>query len=150
MYRLDNDMYHHMNNNVYGLLYANQHHWIEEACLDRHRFDSIVNQYLIEYCGRNPQTSEEIGLLVNSYCNFFGSVAYPGVVDCGMRVNKIGKTSVEYEIGVFEKGQDEVRAVGGFTHVFCDREKNRPQSQGMAPDIRSGLERVLAREASKL
>ena len=113
-------------------------------------FDSIVNEYLIEHCGRNPQTSEEIGLLVNSYCNFFGSVAYPGTVDCGMRVNKIGKTSVEYEIGVFEKGKDEVRAVGGFTHVFCDRKKNRPQPEGMGADIRAGLEKVLVCEAAKL
>ena len=109
-----------------------------------------MNQYLIEHCGRNPQTSEEIGLLVNSYCNFFGSVAYPSVVDCGLRVNKIGKTSVEYEIGVFEQGKDDVRAVGGFTHVFCDRQQNRPQPQGMASEIREGLEKILVRESSKL
>lgn len=109
-----------------------------------------MNQYLIEHCGRDPQSSEEIGFLVNSFCNFFGSVRYPGVVDCGMRVNKIGKTSVEYEIGVFEQGKDDVRAVGGFTHVFCDRRKNRPQPEGMAPEIRAGLEEILAREAPKL
>ena len=115
-----------------------------------HSFDAIVNQYLIEQCGRNPQTSDEVGLLVSSYCNFFGSLAYPGVVDCGMSVRKIGKTSVEYEIGVFEQGKDDVRAVGGFTHVFVDKQSNRPQPQGMATEIRRGLERVLIRTKARL
>ena len=87
---------------------------------------------------------------MNSYCNFFGSVAYPSVVDCGMRVNKIGKTSVEYEVGVFERGTEDVRAVGGFTHVFCDREKNRPKPEGMSAEIRAGLERLLVSESAKL
>ena len=67
-----------------------------------------------------------------------------------MRVNKIGKTSVEYEVGVFARGADDVRAVGGFTHVFCDRESNRPQLQGMCAEVREGLKKLLVKESSKL
>lgn len=119
-------MYHHMNNNVYG-----------------HLFDAIVNEYLALECGRSPQTSTEIGIIVTSWCNFFGSINYPSIADCGLRVNTLGKTSVQYEIGVFERGHDDVRAVGGFTHVFCDRESMRPQKQGMCEQVRTGLEAIL-------
>ena len=115
-----------MNNNVYG-----------------HLFDAIVNEYLGLHCGRSPQTSQEIGIIVTSWCNFFGSISYPGVAECGLRANVLGKTSVQYEIGVFELGCDDVRAVGGFTHVFCDRDKFRPQPQGMCDEVRKGLERIL-------
>lgn len=114
------------------------------------RFDSIINAYLIEHCGLRPPTAQQLGLVVHSHCDFFGSVGFPSVVDLGLRVNKLGKSSVAYEIGVFERGQDDVRAVGGFTHVFVEREKNRPATTGMSEEIRSGLERLLKNPKSKL
>jgi acyl-CoA thioester hydrolase len=82
---------------------------------------------------------------VTSGCNFFGSVTYPCVIDACMRVNSIGKTSVVYEVGIFEQGHDDVRAVGGFTHVFCDKASGRPQKAGMCKEVREGLERILAK-----
>ena len=57
-------------------------------------------------------------------------------------MNTLGKSSVTYEVGVFEHGRDDVRAVGGFTHVFVDREKNRPAANGMPEDVRQGLSRI--------
>jgi acyl-CoA thioester hydrolase len=88
--------------------------------------------------------------MVSSYCNFFGSIAYPSVAECGLRVNKLGKTSVEWEIALFEQGSEDVRAVGGFTHVFCDRKKNKPQPNGMCLEVRQGLEKVLVQPIAKL
>ena len=129
----DNDMYDHMNNSIYSFL-----------------FDSIINAYLIEYCGRKPSSSNQIGLVVSSHCDFFGSVAFPSIVDLGLRVNKLGKSSVTYEVGVFERGGDDVRAVGGYTHVFVDRKSNRPAASGMDEQIRRGLERISHEEKAKL
>ncbi|KAA6408473.1 MAG: Thioesterase thiol ester dehydrase-isomerase [Lasallia pustulata] len=128
----DNDMYDHMNNSVYHFL-----------------FDSIVNAYLIEQCGLQPPSSRQIGLVVHTHCDYFGSVGFPSVVDLGLRVNKLGQSSVTYEIGVFERGADEVRAVGGLIHVFVDREKNRPAADGMSETIRHGLG-LLVHDSSKL
>jgi acyl-CoA thioester hydrolase len=105
---------------------------------------------LAEYCGRDPVTSEEIGIVVTSATNFFGSVSYPSMLDLGLRVNKIGKTSVAYEVGVFERGHADVRAVGGFTHIFCDKKTMRPQKAGMCKEVREGFERILAKEKAKL
>lgn len=51
---------------------------------------------------------------------------------------------------MFARGADDVRAVGGFTHVFCDRKSNRPQAQGMCAEVRKGLEKILAKESAKL
>ncbi len=88
--------------------------------------------------------------MVHSHCDFFGSVAFPTLVDLGLRVNKLGKASVTYEIAVFERGAEDVRAVGGFTHVFVDKETNRPGANGMNSEIRKGLERLLVKQPSKL
>ncbi|KAL2053013.1 hypothetical protein ABVK25_006650 [Lepraria finkii] len=129
----DNDMYDHMNNSVYSFL-----------------FDSIINAYLIEHCGLRPPTSPQIGLVVNSHCDYFGSVGFPMTIDLGLRINKLGKSSVAYEVGVFEQGKDDVRAVGGYTHVFVEREKNRPAANGMSDEIRRGLERLLRDGTPKL
>ena len=77
-------------------------------------------------------------------------MAFPAIVDLALRVNKLGKSSVTYEIGVFEGRKEDVRAVGGFTHVFVDREKNRPAAKGMSEELRRGLERILYHEKSRL
>lgn len=121
-----------MNNTVYGML-----------------FDSIINDYLIKFCGREPPVSAENGIVVTSHCDFFGSVSYPNMIDCGMRVNKLGKTSVEYEVGIFERGHEEVRAVGGFMHVFVDRDSNRPMKEGMSKPIRDALAKLLVDDSAK-
>ena len=138
-----------MNNSVYSFLYLLP----EYASLSRLmqiRFDSIINAYLIEHCSLQPPTSSQIGLVVHSHCDYFGSVAFPMVLDLGLRVNKLGKSSVAYEVGVFEKGKDDARVVGGYTHVFVERERNRPAPMGMSEDIRRGLKRLLHNETPKL
>ncbi|KAL9112269.1 MAG: hypothetical protein Q9227_003387 [Pyrenula ochraceoflavens] len=127
----DNDMYGHMNNSVYSFL-----------------IDSIANGYLIQQCGLEPTKSSEIGLVVSSYCDYFGSIAYPAVVDLGLRVVKLGKTSVLYEVGFFEKDKEEVKAVGGFVHVFVGKEGMRPGSAGMSARVREGLERLVEDESA--
>lgn len=65
------------------------------------------------------------------------------MLDLGLRVSKLGKTSATYEVGVFEQGNPNVRAVGGYTHVFVDKDKMRPALDGMFSDIRNGLEKLL-------
>lgn len=120
--RLDNDMYDHMNNSVYYLL-----------------FDSVVNTYLISRCFLNPPTSTSVGLVVHSHCDYMSPTGFPAIVDLCLRVNKLGKSSVTYEIGVFERGTEEVKAVGEFVHVFVERESMKPGKSGMDDKLREGL-----------
>lgn len=125
----DNDMYHHMNNSVYYYL-----------------FDSIVNTYLIQHCSLDPPTSSQIGLVVHSHCDYFAPVEFPAVVDLALRVTKLGKSSVTYEIGVFEQGGTQVKAVGEFVHVFVDRVTRKPAKLGMADALKDGLGRITAEQ----
>ena len=94
--RPENDVYHNLNNGVYSFL-----------------IESIFNSYLIERCGLDPAKSQQVGLVVSTYCDYFGQVKYPQILDLGFRVVKLGKSSVMYEVGFFEQGHKEVRAVGG-------------------------------------
>jgi acyl-CoA thioester hydrolase len=123
-------MYHHLNNSIYYFL-----------------FDSVVNTYLIKHCALHPPTSSQIGLVVHSHCDYFAPVEFPAVVDLALRVNKLGKSSVTYEIGVFERGQDDAKAVGEFIHVFVDRKSRRPGASGMADELKTGLQLLMADDA---
>ncbi len=105
----DNDVYGHVNNVEY---YA----W----------FDTAINAYLIERGGLDIQAGAGIGLCVESHCAFLAPVAFPERVDVGLRVAKLGRSSVRYELGVFREGNDEPAAEGWFVHVFVSREDRRP------------------------
>jgi len=144
----DNDMYDHMNNSIYNFLQVPSYFGIPDP--NTCRYDSVVNTYLISRCGLLPPTSSQYGLVVHSHSDFFGSIAFPAVAELGLRVNKLGKSSVTYEIALFEKGVEEVKSVGEFVHVFVDRETGRPAASGMNESLKKGLEKILVRETSKL
>lgn len=65
------------------------------------------------------------------------------MLDLGLQVSKLGKSSATYEVGVFERGKENVRAVGGYTHVFVDKDLKRPAPDGMSSETRNGLEKLL-------
>lgn len=105
------------------------------------RIDSVTNTYLIERCGLRPLSSPSILLMVASQCTFVSSCSFPAVLELGLRVNTLGTSSVTYEVGVFEKGVEEVKAVGGYTHVCCDSSTRRPIK--MDTTFREGLREIL-------
>ena len=114
---------------------------------DNHRYDSVVNTYLIEECGLHPPTSQQYGLVVHTHGDFFGSIAFPAVAELALRVNKLGKSSVTYEIGLFQKGVEEVKSVGELIHVFVDRESGRPAAKGMNDSLKEGLQKLLVHQS---
>ncbi|KAF4460968.1 acyl- thioester hydrolase [Fusarium albosuccineum] len=110
---------------------------------DNDIFDSVLNAYLIENCGLHPPTSKEYGMCVHTHTDYFASVAYPAVAEVALRVNKLGRTSVTYELALFEKGVDEVKAVGEFVQVYVDRDSGRPLKAGFSSTLRGQLEKLL-------
>ena len=106
---MDNDMFGHVNNiNYYSY------------------FDTVVNQFLIEQADFEPMTSEQIGFIVKSNCNYIRSVYYPEKLVGAFRVDRLGKSSVDYSVGIFKQDEETVSAVGGLTHVFVDRHTQKP------------------------
>jgi acyl-CoA thioester hydrolase len=106
---LDNDMFGHVNNTNYYSY-----------------FDTVVNQFLIEQAGFNPMTSAQIGFIVKSSCHYMSSVAYPEKLIGAFRVDRLGKSSVDYSVGIFKQDEDTASAVGCLTHVFVDRDTQKP------------------------
>ncbi|KAG5920808.1 hypothetical protein E4U42_006067 [Claviceps africana] len=121
----DNDMYDHVNNSVYNFL-----------------FDSAVNTYLIHHCRLHPPTSPHQLLVVHTATDYFSPIAYPAVAEVGLRVVRLGRASITYELGLFERGLPGVKAVCHFVHVLVERDTGRPPAAGMLPELRAGLERL--------
>ena len=105
----DNDVYGHVNNATY---YA--------------YFDTVVNRYLTDHGVLHLRESPSFGVIVETGCKFHASVAFPDVLEVGLRVAKLGNSSVQYELGVFKKGSNECAAEGKFVHVYVDRTTRRP------------------------
>jgi len=105
----DNDPYGHLNNVVYYEL-----------------FDAAVNAILIEAGLLDPASSPIVGLVVESNCRFFASLAYPDAVEVGVAVEHLGRSSVRYLLSVFRAGALSAAAQGRYTHVYVERAGNRP------------------------
>jgi acyl-CoA thioester hydrolase len=105
----DNDVYGHVNNVVY---YA----W----------FDTAVNAQLVRLGLLDIEHGNPIGLVVETRCRYFAPVSFPQVVEAGVRVARLGTSSVTYEVGIFIEDSAEAVAEGHFVHVYVDREKRRP------------------------
>ena len=122
---MDNDIYGHVNNVVYYSY-----------------FDTVINEYLIREGGLDIAAGATIGLAIETFCQFHQPLTFPEVIDAGLRVGKLGTSSVRYEIGLFRQGEMEPAATGHFVHVFVDRATRKPTP--LPPAIRACLERLVA------
>lgn len=102
----------------------------------------------MEHCGLQPPSSAQHPLMAHTHCDYFSAISFPKVAELCLRVNKLGKSSVTYEVGLFEKGVDAVKAVGEFVHVFVERATLRPNVNGMNDQLRNGLQKLLVEEHS--
>lgn len=122
---MDNDAYRHVNNVVYYSF-----------------FDTAVNEYLIRAGALDLERSEVVGLVVETQCRYFSSVAFPDTVHVGIRVARIGTSSVRYELGIFRNNEAASAAEGHFVHVYVDRQTNRPVP--LPEEYRTALDALLA------
>jgi acyl-CoA thioester hydrolase len=106
---MDNDVYGHLNNVVHYSF-----------------FDTAVNRTLIDAGVLDIHGGEVIGLVVQTQCHYFESIAFPQTVHAGLRVAHLGHSSVRYELGLFADDAPLAAAVGQFVHVYVDRDSRRP------------------------
>lgn len=123
---IDNDVYGHVNNALYYAF-----------------FDSAINHYLIAEGGLDIHEGQTIAFAVESQCQYLKPLAFPGVIDVGLRTGKLGNSSVRYELAIFAEHDDAAAAVGYFVHVFVDRATQKPQA--MPAKVRSALEQLILR-----
>ncbi len=117
----DNDVYGHVNNVVYY-----------------EYFDTAVNRWLIGSGAIRIPEGPVIGLVVETGCRYFAPIAFPDRVAAGIRVGKIGSSSVRYEVGLFREDADEAAAQGHFVHVYVDADSRRPTP--LPAPLRAALE----------
>ncbi|WP_034583128.1 MULTISPECIES: thioesterase family protein [Acinetobacter] len=104
----DNDLYGHVNNVTYYSY-----------------FDTAANALLIQHAGFNPHTAQQIGLVVNSNCQFNQELSYPEVIEVGVSIARMGTSSLTYDLAIFRQGQNQAAAQGSFVHVFVDRQTRK-------------------------
>lgn len=122
---MDNDVYGHVNNVTYYSY-----------------FDTAVNRYLIDAGALDIAASPVIGLVVETGCQYFSSIAFPDRIEAAVRVSRLGSSSVRYEVGIFRHGEPLSAAHGHFVHVYVDRQSRRPVP--LPPALRRALEPLAA------
>jgi acyl-CoA thioester hydrolase len=120
----DNDVYGHVNNVEYYSY-----------------FDTVINAWLVAEGGLDIHRGPVIGLCAESHCEFHAALAFPDTVQAALRVGRLGRSSVRYEIGLFRDATGEPAATGWFVHVFVDREERRAVE--IPPRLRAALERLV-------
>ena len=126
---MDNDTYGHVNNVAYYSY-----------------FDTVVNEHLIHEGGLDIHAAPAIGLVVETRCLFHRPLSFPQIIDAGLRVTRLGTSSVTYDIGLFERDEHAPAATGYFVHVWVERSTRRPTPVPAA--IRSALAPLLMAQKS--
>jgi len=120
---MDNDQYGHVNNVAYYSY-----------------FDSAVNGYLMEATQTDTRELPAIGIVAETSCKFFKEISFPDTLHIGLRLEKLGNSSVIYQLAVFRGADTEPAAVGRFVHVYVDKHTRRPIAIPLL--IRNALERL--------
>ena len=119
----DNDAYGHVNNTIY-------YQW----------FDSAVNLWMVEQEMLDIANGDPIALVVQTGCNYFSPMEFPQLVEVGLKVAKLGRSSIRYHIGIFGTGLVSAAAQGEFVHVVVDRSSRTPVE--IPSDWRQKLEMI--------
>ena len=106
---MDNDSYGHVNNVVYYSF-----------------FDTAVNGWLMEATGQDIRQFPAIGVVAETSCRFFSEISFPDALDAGLRIERLGKSSIVYRIGLFRGAARDACAAGRFVHVYVDAVTRKP------------------------
>ena len=122
---MDNDAYQHVNNVVYYSY-----------------FDTTVNRFLIDHGVLDIRADRIVGLVVDTGCSYFSSIAFPDTVHVGLRVARLGNSSVRYELAVYRNDEESPAAAGHLVHVYVDRRNNTPVT--IPAPVRTVLTKIAA------
>lgn len=125
---MDNDTYGHVNNVTYYSY-----------------FDTVVNEHLIRAGGLDIRSGAQVAFVVETSCRFHRSLTFPQTVEAGLRVRRLGRSSVVYEIALFSHGETAPAATGRFVHVWVERASGTPVD--IPAPIRAALALLVVGEA---
>ncbi|MEH6558472.1 MAG: thioesterase family protein [Oceanicoccus sp.] len=120
---MDNDAYGHVNNVTYYSY-----------------FDTAANSFLVNHCGLDYRNGKVVGLVVSSGCEYLAPIEFPDKIDVGVRIDRLGNSSVQYGIGIFKEGEDQACAFGHFIHVFVDNVSRKPVA--IPDEMRKNMKKI--------
>ena len=103
-------------------------------------YDTVIMHYLTVDGGFDLLDGPVVPFTVENLCRYHNSLRYPATVECGLRVARIGHSSVRYELGLFAEGETPIAASGYFIDVFVDSSE---QPCRIPDPLRMHLERLL-------
>jgi acyl-CoA thioester hydrolase len=119
---MDNDVFQHVNNVNYFSF-----------------FDTAVTYYEMTEQVVGPHDGPVHCVVAEVACRYHSSLAFPDHVHVGIRVARLGRSSVRYEVGVFRNDDDLAAAEGYFVHVFVQRGLQKPVPIPDAARVRLGM-----------
>lgn len=107
----DNDHYGHVNNVTYYSY-----------------FDTAVNAWLMDATGTDIRELPALGVVAQTSCQYLGSLSFPDQLQVGVRVSRLGRSSITYDLAIFREDGDalELAATGTFVHVYVDAQTREP------------------------
>ena len=107
----DEDVYGHVNNVVYYSY-----------------FDTAVNAWLMRATGTDITALPALGVVAQTSCRFHGSVSFPDQLQVGLRIARLGNSSITYDLAIFRETDAglELAATGEFVHVYVDDQTRKP------------------------
>ena len=120
----DNDIYGHMNNVVYYEM-----------------FDSVINRYLITEGQLDIVGGSTAGIIPETRCRYRKPLRFPDKLDVGLRVTRLGKSSVVYDSSIFRLEDNDAAAECYFVHIFVDR-KRQDRAVPIPDSVRAALTKI--------
>ena len=121
---MDSDVYGHVNNVQYYSY-----------------IDTAVNMHLVKKIMLDPNTAPVFGVVAETGCKYFREIRHPDIVEVGIRVTRLGNSSVTYQVALFKRSDESLAAIGHFVHVYVDRKTRKPRT---IPDaFRKELNKIL-------
>jgi len=121
-----------LNRNDYGYFYTIPTRWSDNDQLGHlnnvtyHRmFEAVIVQYLSD-AGLDFMNDEVIPFAAETMCRFRRAVSFPDTLELGLRIIRLGSSSVVYGLAIFRQGEDDASAVGHWVHVYVDKVTERP------------------------
>jgi acyl-CoA thioester hydrolase len=125
----DNDMLGHVNNVLYF-----------------HFMEAVIVDFLIREGDLDWLRDPAVPYAVDIRCHMRRPLSFPQTVDAGLRIDRLGTSSVTYGIGLFAAGAPDAAALGAFVHVYVDRTTEQPVP--IPPPIRAVYERFAGSPAT--
>jgi acyl-CoA thioester hydrolase len=104
--------------------------------------DTAIDLHLHETVGNVVDDGETIGVFAEASCRFFQEMSYPAPIDLGVAVERVGRSSVVYRVGLFQES-DQAAAEGRVVVVYVDNTDPARPATPVPDAIRAAVEALV-------